>query len=371
MNLKTAYTLLTFYKFVDVQNPVDVVRKHKQFCQDIGMFGRIYIGEEWISATVSCNTGQLRAYKLFLQNSEYFRDIPDIDSKASRVDGHTFKKMIVKYRKEIVALGIQVHENQVQQSYKKIPIEKLKEIIESNDPNYEILDMRNTYEWKLGHFKGAIPAATNNFREVKEMINKYVENFADKKIIMYCTWWIRCEKLSVLLEQEWINNFYALDGGVVKYVNTFNDGNWLGNLYTFDDLVTTQIGDEHTHTKVGECIYSGKKSDFVENCRYSACNARIIATRREYKRHLGFCSQECFDEARQDLLIKTDTSIDPHNYKELRGDIKSWKKTFADVQQKVSSFLDEKLWTTPFNHATPQKEDIVDACVVDDFFGWK
>jgi UPF0176 protein len=110
--------------------------------------------------------------------------------------------MQVKYRKEIVALGVSVTQQEVETAYQKVSVDEFKNIIESNDLNYEILDMRNTYEYKLGHFKKAIPAATINFREVQDLTEKYLEKFANKKVIMYCTGGIRCEKLSVLLKKK-------------------------------------------------------------------------------------------------------------------------------------------------------------------------
>lgn len=354
---------------MDIQDPAAEVKKHLTFCKDIGIRWRIYIGEEGISATVSCNDGQLQAYKQFLATSEYFNNIPDIDIKATKIKEHAFAKMFVRYRKEIVALWVSVKQKEVENAYQKVSIDEFKKIVESDDPNYEILDMRNTYEYKLGHFKKAIPAATINFREVQDLTEKYLEKFAQKKVIMYCTGWIRCEKLSVLLKNKWLTNFYALDGGVVKYINTHNDGNWLGNLYTFDGLVSTKVGDHKTHTKIGECIYTGKKTDFIENCRYSPCNARIIATKKAYKQHLWFCSQECFDKAKQDLLIKTDLSLDPHNYVQIRGDIKSWKTPFESTQKEIATFLDTKLGKHTFNHTTSQKEEYVDSCVIDQYYG--
>lgn len=369
MNYKTHYTLLTFYKFVDIADPATEVKNHLTFCKDIGMKWRIYIGEEGISATVSCNTGQLQAYRHFLASSKYFNNIPDIDIKATTIKEHAFAKMIVKYRREIVALGVNVSQHDVENAYQKISVDEFKKIVESDDPNYEILDMRNTYEYKLGHFKKAIPAATVNFREVQDLTEKYLEKFAQKKVIMYCTGGIRCEKLSVVLKNKWLTNFYALDGGVVKYINTHNDGNWLGNLYTFDGLVSTKVWDHTTHTKIGECIYTGKKTDFIENCRYSPCNARIIATKKAYKQHLWFCSQECFDKAKQDLLIKPDFSIEPHDYIQIRGDIKTGKIDLDTTKKEIGEFLDKKLWKRTFNHQTSQKEEYIDSCVADQYYG--
>jgi UPF0176 protein len=235
------FFLLTFYKFVDISNPHEVVREHGDFCKDIGLKGRIYIGEEGISATVTGNKGQCDAYKLYLQSTAYFKEIPDIDSKANQVDGHQFDKMICKYRKEIVALGQVVSEADVKRANKEISIQQFKDIVQTQDPDRVILDMRNDYEWRLGHFKGAIPSGTVNFREVEEQMEEYKKQFEGKKVLMYCTGGIRCEKLSVMLDQKGFDNVYALEGGVVKYTNLINDGAWLGNLYTFDGRVSTQI----------------------------------------------------------------------------------------------------------------------------------
>lgn len=105
-SIKTSFELLTFYHFVDIpENEVkSVVADHLSFCHDIGLKGRIYIGTEGISSTVSGNLGQCRAYRLYLENSKYFKGIADIDTKSTIVDGHQFAKMTVKSRNEIVVL---------------------------------------------------------------------------------------------------------------------------------------------------------------------------------------------------------------------------------------------------------------------------
>lgn len=90
----------------------------------------------------------------------------------------------------------------------------------------------------------------------------------------------------------------------MKYTNKHNDGNWLGNLYTFDGRISTHIGDETTHTTIGTCIHSGKKTDDCENCRYTICNARIIADAKEHEKHQGFCCSDCVAAACESLLIK-------------------------------------------------------------------
>lgn len=154
MHHTTSYQLLTFYKFVDIAEPEAQVAQHKQFCTDIGMMGRIYIGEEGISATMSVNQGQLEAYKLFLAGNPYFDNLLEqINTKATDVPQHMFDKMIVKYRPEIVALGQQVTQEQITQANKVLSVDQFKEILDREHDDWAILDMRNDYERQLGHFK--------------------------------------------------------------------------------------------------------------------------------------------------------------------------------------------------------------------------
>ena len=358
MNYTTTYQLLTFYKFVDISDAQEQVFLHKQFCEDIGMKGRVYIGEEGISATLSGNAGQIKAYKLFLAWNKYFAEIPDVDIKATEVDGYQFDKMIVRYRAEIVALGKTVSEDQVQQADKQISIDEMKRIIDTEDDDRAILDMRNDYERQLGHFKWAIPAGTVNFREVQDLVKKYKEKLKDKKVVMYCTWGIRCEKLSVLLKDEWVDNFYALDGGVVKYTNVHNDGNREGNLYTFDGRVSCPIGDENTHTTIAKCIYTTEPTDNCENCRYSPCNARIIATPKAYRKHYGFCSLACKEAGMKDLLIKN-IERDPLDFKSFRGLIKQDPTQKQAILDKVTKVINKKTLHAEFVHKESQKEKVL------------
>lgn len=352
------YQLLTFYKFVDISDPHEEVARHKQFLVDIGMKWRIYIGEEGISATVTWNAWQVQAYKWYLSNSKFFNDIPYIDEKTTYVDDHQFEKMIVKYRPEIVALWAKVTAEQVRTADRILSVDDFKTIVDQQNDEWAILDMRNDYEWQLGHFKGAIPAWTVNFREVPDLLEKYKEKLKDKKVLMYCTWWIRCEKLSVLLKNEWLDNFYWLEGWVVNYTNKHNDGNRLGNLYTFDWRVSCQIGDETTNTPIASCIHTSKQTNNSDNCRYSPCNARITVDPKEHRKHMGFCSQECVNKAKQDLLIKN-VDRDPIDYKSLRGIIKQDPTQKQAIITKTAAYIDKKLLHRTFVHKTSQKEKVL------------
>ena len=348
MKKSKKYILLTYYKFVDIINPEYVVSEHKSFCEDIGLKGRIFIGEEGISGTVTGLPGQIKAYKLYLESIPYFKDIPDIDVKSTIVDSHKFEKLIVRYRKEIVALGERYTADEIEKYRHKMTIEEFKQILDSNNSDYVILDMRNDYEYELGHFKGAVPAGTFHFRDLKKIIDGYKELYKDKKLIMYCTGGIRCEKASVMLEKAGLSNVFQLDGGVVKYINTYNDGNWLGNLYTFDGRISTFVGDEKTHKVISKCHYTGKPAENFYNCRYAPCNYHFIALPEEYQYHFGFCSEECYLKAKEDILIRNDFTLDKNNYKLLRGQIKSNPDKKVEIINNVRNFLEKELKDVQF-----------------------
>lgn len=360
MRYTQTYTLLTFYKFIEVRDPKKECEEHLKFTDGIGMKGRIYIGQEWISSTVTGNEWQLLAYKLYLENHPLWKWITDIDNKSSQVDGHKFPRMQVKVRDEIVVLGQKYSAEEIERAGNRMSIEEFKDLMDNGDPNdYVILDMRNNHEYKLGHFKNAIKANTLSFRGLENEIEDYKKQFWDKKIISYCTGWIRCEKSTVMLQKAGLTNTYQLDGGVVKYINSYNDGNWLGNLYVFDDRVSQQVGDESTHTTIGECIFSGKKTDNCENCRLSSCNARIIADFDQYHDHGWFCSQECANNAVETLLVKTDRRIDPTDYKHLRGQIKRYPEKTEEFETTMRKSLKKNIGNATFNHSKSQKEDFI------------
>lgn len=360
MKYEEKFTLLTFYKFVDVADPVQTCEEHLKFTKDIGMKGRIYIGTEGISSTVTGNEGQIQAYKLYLENHPLWKGIEDIDIKSSPTNGHAFPRMQVKVRKEIVSLGKKYSREEIEKAGNRMGIEEFKDLLDNwNIDDYIVLDMRNNHEYKLGHFKNAIPADTLTFKELEKKIEDYKAEFGDKKVISYCTGWIRCEKSTVMLQNAWLKNTYQLDGGVVKYINTYNDGNWLGNLYVFDDRVSQQVGDKNTHTTIGECIYSGKKTDNCENCRLSNCNARIIADRKEYKAHAGFCSEECAHTALETLGVKTDLSMDNMEYKKKRGITKRYPELTDKLETEMRTHLEKQLKGVEFNHKTSQKEEFI------------
>jgi UPF0176 protein len=360
MKYEEKFTLLTFYKFVEVKNPEEETLNHLTFTKDIGMKGRIYIWDEGISSTVTGNQGQIQAYRLYLDAHPLWKWIEDIDIKSSPVDGHQFPRMQVKEKNEIVGLGIKYTAEEIESAGNRMQVEEFKKILDTgNIDDYIVLDMRNNHEYQLGHFKNAIPADTLTFKELENKIEDYKKEFWDKKVISYCTGGIRCEKSTVMMQRAGLTNTYQLDGWVAKYINTFDDGNWLGNLYVFDDRVSQKVWSESTHTTIWECLYTGKKTNNCENCRLSSCNARIIADRTEYLAHAGFCSTECAQSWIETCIIRTDLEMDPMQYKQKRWVIKRYPELTEQIETEMREHLQKQLRGVEFNHAVSQKEEFV------------
>ncbi len=354
------FTLLTFYKFVDVEDPKKEVEEHSMFTRGIGMKGRIYIGTEWISATVTGNEGQIMAYKMYINAHPLFNNPEDLDVKSCEVKGHQFPKMKVKVRDEIVVLGKKYSKEEIEAAGNRMKIDEFKELLDKgNIDDYIVLDMRNDHEYRLWHFKNAIPASTLSFKELEDKVEEYKKQFGEKKVISYCTGWIRCEKSTVMLQNAGLKNTYQLDGWVVKYINTYDDGNWEGNLYVFDDRVSDMVWSEETHTIIGECCYTWEKTDHCENCRYSPCNARLICTPKAYKKHFGFCSEECVEAAKKDFYVK-ETSFDSMNYKMKRAAIKIDPSKKEEIFDDLTEYLNKKLSWIEFVNKESLREEYQD-----------
>jgi predicted sulfurtransferase len=211
--------------------------------------------------------------------------------------------------------------------------------------------MRNDYEYALGHFRGALPAGTVNFRELQTVLTQYRTEFRGKKIIQYCTGGIRCEKSTVMLREAGFDDVYELDGGVVKYLNAYADTNWLGSLYTFDGRVSTRLYGSDLHETIGICMYTNIPTDTCENCRYSPCNAKLICTTEAYQKHGGFCSQYCFIHAGTDMLVRQ-AHFDKYDYQAARTKAKNHPTHKDDIVAEVATHLQQKWGKVVYHHAT-------------------
>ncbi|MBI3901314.1 MAG: rhodanese domain-containing protein, partial [Chlamydiia bacterium] len=206
------YTVLAYYVLTPIEDPALEVRRHKDFFQGRDFRGRIYISEEGINGQASGSQQAAQEYMEWLTQDLRFAEV---HFKLHFANEHPFPKMTVKYRKQLVAI-----DSPVDFSMRGEPLspKEWKKKLEEKDSRTLLLDVRNNYEWKVGHFEGAELPDLEQFRHFPEYARKLKDEYgADAPVMMYCTGGIRCEYYSALLKQEGFEEVYQLDGGVIQY----------------------------------------------------------------------------------------------------------------------------------------------------------
>lgn len=283
---KKPYYAIAYYRFVSIEDPLLEVKKHKEFFKSRDASGRIYISEEGINGQMSASIEDGEAYMAWLKEDPRFSTI---FFKIHEVDKNIFARMTVKCRKQLVALDRPVDP---EQGGEHVSPEKWKEMLESGE--YLLLDVRNRYEWEIGHFEGAALPPLENFREFPE----YAERLSkerdpkDTKVMMYCTGGIRCELYSALLKEKGFDQVYQLDGGVINYGLEVGQTHWKGKLFVFDDRLAISI-DGKSVEPIVSCSHCKLPCDIYFNCANMDCNALFIACDSCIEMYKGCCEHAC------------------------------------------------------------------------------
>ena len=177
-------------------------------------------------------------------------------------------------RDKIVADGIEDPAFNMNQKGKYVDAQSMNALLEN--PSTVVVDMRNHYEYEVGHFTNAIEIPSDTFREQLPMSAEMLENKKDKNIIMYCTGGIRCEKASAYLLHKGVKNVYHLEGGIIYYAQQVKDKNlqskFIGKNFVFDD----RLGERITDDVIARCHQCGKPADTHTNCKNDACHLLFI-----------------------------------------------------------------------------------------------
>ncbi|MGL9682341.1 MAG: rhodanese-related sulfurtransferase [Wolbachia sp.] len=226
-----SFVIATFYHFVELSNYYDMKDEIKAACNDVELNGTILLAEEGINATISGGRNAIDKTFDFLR-SDY--RLKDLTWKESTAEYQSFSKMKVRFKREIVNLGVDNLDISLRGEY--IDPEYWDDFI--SRPDVLVIDSRNEYEVKLGKFKNAINPHTQCFREFPQWAKSFSEN-KDLKVAMYCTGGIRCEKSTAYMKSLGFKDVYHLKGGVLSYLeNTHNkNGNWEGECFVFDDRI--------------------------------------------------------------------------------------------------------------------------------------
>jgi UPF0176 protein len=250
----------------------------------LGVKGRIYISDEGINGTLGGTPEQVQKYKDHLTALEGFENI---DFKTDSSDYLPFAKLICKTRDEIVALN---EEADPAEGGTYLEPDEWKQVMES-DQEYVMIDVRNDYESEIGHFEGALTPQVENFYEFPEWLDNLKVD-KDKKVLMYCTGGIRCEKFSVLMKERGWDDVNQLHGGILRYGKEEGGVHFKGKCFVFDDRLVVPVN-ERDMQPIAECKITGKPADTYINCANMQCNTLFVCSEEGARLMEGCCGEEC------------------------------------------------------------------------------
>jgi UPF0176 protein len=290
--MKKTYIALAFYHLTFVEAPHFETQRHKKFFKNRDITSRIYLSHEGINGQMSGELSDIRAYQSFLREDPRFSKVV---FKEDEVTGNIFPRITVKVRKHLVAFDRTIDMN-VRGEHLS-PLE-WKEHLEKEEP-YLLIDVRNEYETKIGHFDKAILPPAGTFKE----FGKYADGLKEKmdpsktKVLMYCTGGIRCEYYSSYMKSIGFDRVYQLEGGVINYGHQVGTEHWKGKLFVFDDRLAVPVGDKE-QAPISECIYCNTPSDLHYNCANMDCNELFLSCPSCIEERKGCCSPECMTAER-------------------------------------------------------------------------
>ncbi|KAG0493724.1 hypothetical protein HPP92_004718 [Vanilla planifolia] len=337
LGIHVNFCVATFYKFVFVKEPELEVAKHLTFLQGRDIRGRIYMNEQGINAQVSFvqysgPSEDMLAYAEWIKEDPRFSDI--LIQTSSALEGHAFPRLKVRYKPSLVQLeGGMLHLPVIDPAMRAAPLtpaewqKKLQELTIFYGPSYKangsdpdkkllLLDMRNGYEWDVGHFEGAERPDVNSFRQTSiglsedKTASDALTNVDRERIdiLMYCTGGIRCDIYSTILRQRGFQNLYTLHGGVSHYLTSKGSVGWVGNLFVFDSRLSMapssfnpRIGPDKRSEVVSEngvfarCyVCASPVQDFRHrNCANLDCNRLFLCCGPCVKDFMGCCCPDC------------------------------------------------------------------------------
>ncbi|HZG72248.1 MAG TPA: rhodanese-related sulfurtransferase [Chondromyces sp.] len=283
------YRVLLYYMYVPIEDPEAFAKQHLKFCKELGLKGRILVGEEGINGTVSGTIEQTDQYMKVMKEDPRFAEMV---FKIDEVEGHTFKKMHVRPRKEIVTLQLDEDVNPREWTGNYLSPKEFYEAMQQEDT--VIIDARNDYEYDLGHFRGAMRPDIQAFRELPQWVEEHKEELEGKKILTYCTGGIRCEKFSGWLKKVGFDDVNQLHGGIVTYGKDpeVQGRLWDGQCYVFDDRISVPIN-QTEHVIVGRDHFTNEPCERYVNCANPECDKRIFCSEENEHKYLRGCTHEC------------------------------------------------------------------------------
>jgi UPF0176 protein len=270
--------ILLFYLFTPLADPHAIRLWQRDLCESLGLKGRILVSKDGINGTVG---GELKDVKKYVRKTRQYPAFTPIDFKwgeGSAGTGGDFPRLSVKVRGELVSFGapgeLTVNDQGVLGGGERLSPEQLHELVAHKQVTF--FDGRNSFEAAIGRFRGAVVPNVEDTRDfVAELDRGAYDHLKNEPVVTYCTGGIRCEVLSSLMINRGFREVYQLDGGIVKYGETYADeGLWEGSLYVFDDRKAIEFSDRAK--VIGSCAVCGAPTSRMENCPDLACRTQLV-----------------------------------------------------------------------------------------------
>ncbi len=287
----TPRTTISFYCYFKIEEPkVFRDQLYKDFTA-LGVLGRIYLAHEGVNAQISVPTANMESFRNYLYTIEPLNGLRL--NVAVDDDGKSFYVLDIKVRNKIVADGIDDPTFDMANKGRYVNAEQFNAL--TNDPNTVVIDMRNHYEFEVGHFEKAIEIPSDTFREQLPMAADMMDADKEKNIIMYCTGGIRCEKASAYMLHKGFKNVFHLEGGIINYVNQVKEKNLDNKFHGKNFVFDQRLGERVTEEIISCCHQCGKPADTHVNCVNDACHLLFIQCDECKEKMEGTCSKECLD----------------------------------------------------------------------------
>jgi UPF0176 protein len=284
-------TTISFYCYFPIQNPQEFRDYLYKNLNALQVFGRIYVANEGINAQISVPTHHFEAFRSFLYSIEHLDGLRL--NIAVDDDGKSFWVLRIKVRNKIVADGIEDPAFSMEKKGKYVNAAQMNELLK--DPSTIVIDMRNHYEYEVGHFVNAIEIPSDTFREQLPMAVDMMKGKEDKNIIMYCTGGIRCEKASAYMLHKGFQHVFHLEGGIINYAKQATEQGlekkFIGKNFVFDE----RLGERITEDVIAHCHQCGAPCDHHTNCKNDGCHLLFIQCDECAAAYEGCCSKECRD----------------------------------------------------------------------------
>ncbi|WP_406706409.1 rhodanese-related sulfurtransferase [Sodalis sp.] len=286
-------TTVSFYRYFTLSDPQGFRDDLYRALTALQVFGRVYIAAEGINAQISVPQSRFNALRAVLSAAH-----PQLDGLRLNValddDGKSFWVLRMKVRPRIVADGIEDPAFNPANVGRYLQAEEVNAL--ADDPDALFVDMRNHYEYEVGHFDNAIEIPSDTFREQLPMAVDMLRHDKDKKIVMYCTGGIRCEKASAWMLHNGFKNVYHVEGGIIEYARRAREKGlplkFTGKNFVFDE----RLGERITPDIIAHCHQCGAPCDSHTNCRNQGCHLLFIQCPACAENYDGCCSVTCQEE---------------------------------------------------------------------------